>query len=1336
MMHIQSTTYEMEYNGEAFAVIFCRLLFLSLAQLKWFLSRKSIFIVFPIIVLNFGFISGQSYYAFGNGKMYDLEISYNNCSYSCSITEIGPNNSYNDGVTFCPNGNVYSMSTGIFQIDPLTGMTTLLMAAAPFFEMDGFACYQDSTFFSLDMSGNLYLINILSGTVTLIGNTGFIPVEELTVFNGEYYFPTLSGLVHLDVLNPGNSTLIISFPMYAYVLAGISASAICNTMFATNSLEDELVAINIADGSITPVCVLPDGVHEITTYNEFIAPSVCEVYLDLDCNNSSGAQDADFNSPGFDCISDPVPVADEDINILIDAAITEMTITLPDPLPDDPNEVLIMAGGIPGISATGSNTTMITLSNTGGAKMQDFKDALHLIYYNNTSALPTAGLRTVQVQFTTASMTASNIATAFIQVYELPLADVDLGPDQEICAGQSATLDAGNGDMYLWSTGETTQLITVDQPGQYMVTVSDGAHCPNQDTVEVFVLPVISVALTGDTTMCDNEQATITIQTDSPIAVTVTIEADPGSTFTFSGISGTYSFTDFPVETTVYTIATVVSDQPACIEITDPEQVIEVYPVYVFEQDVSICDGDSIWLGTFWESEAGVYENHLESAYGCDSIVTTYLTILPSVQIAQQASTCDPAAAGVTISYLDNPNGCDTVVTTTITLLPSDTTRINLSACSMAHTGTTFDTLSNQQGCDSLVITTTVYDPPADTTFLYFTTCDSAMIGTTHNITAGSDGCDSLVIASTSLAIPDTTSILTTSCDPAMVGIMHDTFPGSDGCDSLVITTTTFALADTTHLTATSCDPSQVGISQQILTGQDGCDSLVITTTTFTLADTTQLTATSCDLSQVGITQEIMTGQDGCDSVIITTTTLLPSDTVSIFSTTCDPSQTGIHVYLLANQYGCDSVVTETITLLPGDAIFLSSTTCISSEAGVFITALTNQHGCDSIITSTVTLIPVDTTIQHLFTCDPAQTGVVHQLLSGSDGCDSLVITEAALFELPQLDLQSVFDYNGFDISCLGESDGGVIASISGIPPYTYLWSTSHTEDQITGLSAGNYAVTITDGNGCTSDAVITLDQPAELTMAFEVTQPDCFDQALGVIRINATGGVPPYTYSKDGAAAQTSDEFDALADGIYQFTVIDANGCSAAEIISIDVPLMISVDLGSDQSISSGDTTTIDAIVNLPLEAISDIVWNGTDSSGCANCLHQVVAPIITTAYAITVISVDGCSDRDTMTVNVTEDRHIHIPNIFSPNGDGVNDLFRIYADDSVEEISALEIYDRWGNLVFSFTHKSPDDPAAQWDGMFHGERMNPGVFTYKAVIVFVNGERDVRYGDITLIR
>ena len=146
--------------------------------------------------------------------------------------------------------------------------------------------------------------------------------------------------------------------------------------------------------------------------------------------------------------------------------------------------------------------------------------------------------------------------------------------------------------------------------------------------------------------------------------------------------------------------------------------------------------------------------------------------------------------------------------------------------------------------------------------------------------------------------------------------------------------------------------------------------------------------------------------------------------------------------------------------------------------------------------------------------------------------------------------------------------------------------------------------------------------------------------------------------------------------------------------------------------------------------------MWTGIDSIDCPNCLTQIVAPVSTTAYTVAVLSLDGCADRDSVTVSVTSEQQVYIPNIFSPNGDGVNDVLQISMGNGVVEIAVFEIFDRWGTLVFGAEHILPDDPGLLWDGRMKGETMNPGVFTYKAIIVYTSGERVVKYGDITLIR
>src|SRR5688500_20131931 len=92
--------------------------------------------------------------------------------------------------------------------------------------------------------------------------------------------------------------------------------------------------------------------------------------------------------------------------------------------------------------------------------------------------------------------------------------------------------------------------------------------------------------------------------------------------------------------------------------------------------------------------------------------------VLPAINLSNQSNTCDSSQSGVFVQYLNNPNGCDTVITTTVTLLPPDTTTLSRTSCKQAEAGVFNQILSNQQGCDSLIITTISWSPPADTTFI------------------------------------------------------------------------------------------------------------------------------------------------------------------------------------------------------------------------------------------------------------------------------------------------------------------------------------------------------------------------------------------------------------------------------------------------------------------------------------------------------------------------------------------------------------------------------------------------------------------------------------------
>jgi gliding motility-associated-like protein len=1251
-----------------------------------------------------------------------------------------------------PDGKLYASdwTNHIYQIDTLTGASTVIFTMPLQPRIIGLLTLGGGIFYSfLEISDNLgdtlISINTNTGVVTQLGVVPLKIHGDMTLFNGEIYylhvfpnnwFTDYRGIVKLNVSDPANSELVAVYPITSACF-GITATNQCQTVLGTDIVDpDRLVLMSLIDGSVTNICELPENTISITSMEEFSSPVGCNT-LDLDCNDSSGAIDADFNAQEVNCLSNQCEIVDSDLIMVYDDSISMVTVQLTGPLPDAPDEFLKYNAMIPEISVTGSSTDMITMTNQGTATGSDFKNALHAIHYTNLATPVTPGQRTVEVQYTLQSGIISNLASTYIDVIELPVLQVDLGPDEVLCEGEMDTLDAGYSNaVYHWSNNLTTQTITTNQTGTYAVTVTTNGYCPGADTISVDVVPVINVSLDGPIGICTDDLATLVINTNSTFPLDIEISSSSGSTFMLNNVIGNFTFDDSPSVGTLYTILQVTPSLPACVEVQDSFQFVEVFPTYSMLTDTSMCEGDSLFIANQWVTEDGNYNYTYSTAAGCDSMVTTFVIVWSSIHHNTQFTTCDSSAAGVFVTFLNNPNGCDTVVTTTITLLPPDTTLINLLSCNISNVGSTTQTLTSQMGCDSLVITTTSWIPPADTILLNQTTCDSALLGVFPQFLIAMDGCDSLVIRTITMAPSDTTYLSGISCDSASIGVFQNLQSNQMGCDSLVITTIAAGKPDTTLIFNTSCDSSSLGITEIHYSTLQGCDSLVITTVSFSAQDSTFISSSSCNTADVGVFIQSFTNQFGCDSFVTEIVSLLPPDEVFFTWTSCDSNEIGTFIDTLANLNGCDSIVQTTITLLPHDESFLLGTTCHASEAGVFINTYSNQYGCDSVVTLTVSLLPLDTTQIVRMTCNPSEVGIIQSTYTSQDGCDSLVFEATNLFPLAQLDLEVTSIFNGYGISCYGESDGSLSANVSGVPPYVYSWSTGDSTQNIAGIPAGLYDVTITDSNGCTIMDEIELTEPEEFSITLSITQPDCFDQHEGSITVIQGGGVNPVTYSLDGIHYQSFPTFNTLPEGTYTITALDANNCEVQEILWINVPLPIDVDLGEDREIHLGDTSMIEAILDISFDSLVNITWMGLNNPNCPTCLVQPVAPIISSAYSISVTNTAGCSDSDSISISVISNTDIYVPNVFSPNGDGINDFLLINATEEVQEIESFTIFDRWGNVIFQVEHFLPDDRAYAWDGKMRGKEMNPAVYAYSMIAAFKDGRKEARYGDISLIR
>ncbi|MFK7948556.1 MAG: CARDB domain-containing protein, partial [Saprospiraceae bacterium] len=462
---------------------------------------------------------------------------------------------------------------------------------------------------------------------------------------------------------------------------------------------------------------------------------------------------------------------------------------------------------------------------------------------------------------------------------------------------------------------------------------------------------------------------------------------------------------------------------------------LNVLPNTSYNNDVEICVGDSLQIGTVWYNTAGTHTEILTAANGCDSTVTINLSFFDNDTTYVNAQTCDAQQVGTFSTTSTSTNGCDSVIITTYTLVPTIRDTITTSICAgdsivinnnaYYNTGIFTETMTSSFGCDSIVRLELTVNP-LDTTYINTTTCDAQQAGTFTNTYTNENNCDSTVI-NTVIFVPSiTTTIDTSICqgdvyivyNPALptptgynqTGIYNDTLVSSNGCDSIVISNLTVHQKDTVLQLAYTCDTSQVGQTQTVYTNSHGCDSLVVLFTSYAESEIS-VTYTTCDPNMAGDSTYVYTNQYGCDSIINVSVTLLPSDTTYLQATTCDPNQVGTsQVSFTNNTNGCDSLVITNTILSPNVTTNIDTSICegefyyisgggIYDTTGIYVDTLYGFgfNGCDSIVITDLTVIPNDTIYTQSTTCDANLAGTFTNSYLSQNGCDSTVIETVIL---------------------------------------------------------------------------------------------------------------------------------------------------------------------------------------------------------------------------------------------------------------------------------------------------------------------------------------------------
>ncbi len=352
-------------------------------------------------------------------------------------------------------------------------------------------------------------------------------------------------------------------------------------------------------------------------------------------------------------------------------------------------------------------------------------------------------------------------------------------------------------------------------------------------------------------------------------------------------------------------------------------------------------------------------------------------------------------------------------------------------------------------------------------------------------------------------------------------------------------------------------------------------------------------------------------------------------------------------------------------------------------------------------------------------------------IVTDANGCqksDSITIEDP-----PPLSFEPVVsDYNGFNITCNGLSDGYIhINPTSGTPPYVYSWvgpdGFTSTNSSISDLKAGRYILNIIDSKMCSVTDTIDLEEPGIRGITVITSESaaggyniDCAGGKTGSISVEAVNnaGSVDYLWS-DGEVGRNRS---GLMAGYYKVITVDSNGCTADTTILLTEP----------DSILISFAVTQPQCTDMPDGQIQTTVTGGTGSGYTYLWSDNSTTPDINTAvsgaYTVTVTDANGCSATSSVTIRPVNDLCLELPNAISPNGDNINDIWNIGLRELYPGME-VTIFNRWGETVW----KSGRGYPVPWDGRSNGNILPMDSYHY---IIDLNNGRKPIIGNITIVK
>jgi gliding motility-associated-like protein len=656
-------------------------------------------------------------------------------------------------------------------------------------------------------------------------------------------------------------------------------------------------------------------------------------------------------------------------------------------------------------------------------------------------------------------------------------------------------------------------------------------------------------------------------------------------------------------------------------------------------------------------------------------------------------------------------------------------------------------------------------------------------------------GCDSTVVVSINYRTPAISMLDTTLCPGEQLLLFGQTFnanrlsgavrtsmPSAAGCDSTILVSIQFFAPAFSALDTTLCPGEQLNFFGQFFhpnrtSGEvvvptptvNGCDSTVMVNVTFRDPALGTLDTTICRYTRLnyygqffdqnrpqGTVRLPITSADGCDSTV-TVTVNFPPEVVGILDTTiCSgdtlvfgdvifgrPATSVLTQLDIPDQYGCDSLVFVTVRNFPVPTVRLSGDGIVCPGQDLELTLSYNGGGVATVVLSSNPTVTISLSNGTTTISQPVAVGTQISILSvgGGDGCTingrgSILARETDL----TVNINVLSGDQLFAISCAGDADGAVIAiPRGGQQPYTYEWNTGSGSAVLQDLPVGEYAVRVTSNRGCVANARVDLTAPESLISLVNGVEANCIDSLPYLVLQDLQGGVGPYLFRT--ARGQGYRPLPDLPDslqlpiGSSVLQIEDANGCLLSESFVFEAPPVGELIVSPRRAvIPEGDSVRLQVLTNLDVAGYQLVP--GPEELIVRD--NFFVAPRENTIYEITTIDEFGCTASAMVEILVDDFVPIYAPNVFTPNGDGINDLFRIFARSTVISFSDFSIFSRWGEMVYLMEGPvSPQDGNWGWDGHNEQGRLyEQDVYVFKVLVELSGGRKVEVTGDVLLMR